>query len=511
MMKQTLFALMMAMMPMMAFADAVEIDGIYYNLIKKAGVAEVTKHPQAYEGDIVIPDSVVYENQTYHVTTIGASAFASSKKLQSVKIPNSVTTIDEQAFAECRNIKEIPLPDSLKTIGAMAFYHSAELESINIPASLEYVGPYVFEKCEGLKSVYIKDLKAWCGLSWTNGNPLTYAHSLYINGEEAKDIVIPEGVPTIGKAAFTGCNMTSITIPNTVTSIESYAFRKCEKLTSITLPSSLESINDFTFQGCLALKSVSIPATVRTIGQSAFENCETIEEMTIPEGVTKLGLLVFAGCTSLSNIVIPESVNEIGDGCFYLCTGLKALPGLGSITKIDDHTFFKCTGLSTAVIPDNVTSIGLQAFEGCTGLTEINIPDKVKTVESLAFDDCKKVTTITIGKGIQTIGYGSFSNIPELTDVYCHAEQVPETDLSAFSNSYIEYTTLHVPESAVDAYKAVAPWNKFKNFFDPSGILQINDDNQQSAPIYNLRGQKLYSAPSKGIYIQNGKKRICLP
>ena len=175
MMKQKLLILVMMLLPVVAYADSVEIDGIYYNIIKKAGLAEVAKPPQPYVGNIVIPDSVVYDGQTFQVKTIGSMAFAQCTQLQSVKIPNSVTTIDEQAFAECRYIKEIPLPDSLKTIGNMAFYHCAELESVSIPATVEKVGSYIFTNCTGLKAVYIKDLESWCRLSWTGGNPLACA------------------------------------------------------------------------------------------------------------------------------------------------------------------------------------------------------------------------------------------------------------------------------------------------------------------------------------------------
>lgn len=140
-------------------------------------------------------------------------------------------------------------------------------------------------------------------------------------------------------------------------------------------------------------------------------------------------------------------------------------------------------------------------------MTELTIPDHVTTIESTAFYGCQNVTKITIGKRIKKIGYGAFSRIPELTDVYCQAEKVPETDVNAFASSYIEYAMLHVPEAAVEAYRTVEPWNRFKNFYDPTGINTISKPNGQTT-IHDLRGMQLKRIPNKGIYIQNGRKRL---
>ena len=508
MMKQKLFILVMMLLPVVAYADSVEIDGIYYNIIKKAGLAEVAKPTQPYVGNIVIPDSVDYDGQTYHVTSIGSMAFAQCTQLQSVKIPNSITTINERAFAECRNIKEIPLPDSLKTIGNMAFYHCAELESVSIPATVEKVGSYIFTNCTGLKAVYIKDLESWCRLSWTGGNPLACAHTLYVNGEEVKDLVIPDGIPTIGKAAFDGCDMVSVTIPNSVTSIESNVFAYCKNLTAVALPNSIDSICSYTFAGCSALKSIEIPANIRSIGDFAFHDCTALADITIHEGLTSIGVDTFYGCSALTNIDLPSTITHIGEGCFGYCTCLQSMPNLGNVTEIRSNCFNNCTSLTSIAISDKVTTIGMEAFWMCTGLTSISIPDNVETIEGNAFQGCKNVATISIGKGIKEIGFSAFSSIPELTDVYCYAEQVPETHLGAFTGSYIEYATLHVPESATEAYKAVAPWNQFKNFWDPSGISSISEDKPSTAPIYDLQGHRHNNRTGKGIFIQNGKKYI---
>jgi len=207
-MKKQLLLFAMMLLPLVASANPVEIDGIYYNLVTKIQEAEVTSNPNKYTGSVVIPEKVTFENVEYSVTRIGNDAFSFCSFLTSVTIPNSVTSI-----------------------GNYAFYGCSGLTSVTIPNSVTSIGSYAFLDCSGLKKVIVKDIAAWCGIKFISNasNPLTYAKHLYSNEDtEITNLIIPNSVTSIGSSAFSGCSgLTSVTIPNSVTSIGSSAFYNC--------------------------------------------------------------------------------------------------------------------------------------------------------------------------------------------------------------------------------------------------------------------------------------------
>ena len=356
-MKKQLLLLVMMLLPMVASADAIEIDGIWYNLISKAKIAEVTEKPSGYySGTIEIPEKVSYEGEEYNVTKIG-SAFSFCTGLTSITIPNTVTTIGGSAFWECSGL-------------------------------------------------------------------------------------------------------TSITIPNSVTSIEEYAFYKCSGLTSVTIPNSVTSIEEYVFYCCSSLASITIPNSVTSIGKYAFYKCSGLTSITIPNSVTSIGRQAFCDCSSLTSVTIPNSVTSIGQAAFGGCSGMTSITISNNVTNLEG--FSGCTGLTSVTIPNSVTSIEEYAFQGCSGLTSIVIPNSVKSIKYGAFQGCSGLTSITIPNSVTSIWSLAFAQCQQLTDVYCLAENVPNTNADAFNDSYIEYATLHVPDVSVEVYKTTDPWKNFK-------------------------------------------------
>ena len=204
---------------------------------------------------------------------------------------------------------------------------------------------------------------------------------------------------------------------------------------------------------------------VTSIGDYAFEECSSLTSITIPNSVTSIGEWAFSGCGGLTSITIPNSVTSIGEWAFSYCSGLTSVTIPNSVTSIGEYTFYECSGLTSVTIPNSVTSIGNWAFSGCGGLTSITIPNSVTSIRS-----------------------GAFSRCNEIENVYCYAETVPSTKTDAFSNSNIEYATLHVPASAIEAYKTTEPWSAFGTFKTIEGTVGIESVEDRGIAIQSADG-----------------------
>ena len=431
------------------------------------------------------------------VTRIGVEAF-SSRGLTSITIPSSVTIIDRDAFGGCsdrtsvhitdlaawckidfadydsnpltrahhlylngQEIKDLVIPNSVTSISKYAFSGCTDLTSVTIPNSVTSISDYAFLGCSGLTSVHITDLAAWCNIKFGSdygSNPLTYAHHLYLNGQEIKNLVIPNSVTDISDRAFYGCTgLTSVTIPNSVTSISKYAFYGCTGLTSVTIGNSVTSIGDDAFSGCSGLTSVTIGNSVTSIGGSAFWGCTALTSITIPNSVTSIGGSAFNGCYIRKDKFINNSALTSADNWGATLCDDETDEGF----LIKDHVVVRCRPwVTSANIPNSVTSIGYGAFNGCTGLTSVTIPNSVTYIDNYAFYGCRGLTSVTIGNSVTIIDSRAFDGCSGLTDVWCYAEKAPKA-WDAFDNSSISTATLHVPAASLEEYRAKYPWEDF--------------------------------------------------
>lgn len=180
--------------------------------------------------------------------------------------------------------------------------------------------------------------------------------------------------------------ITSVTIPNTITSIGSYAFMSCVGLTSIDIPETVTIIDTGAFSTCTGLTSVNLPVSITYLGTDVFYQCSGLTSVIIPNSVPFIGSGTFAYCSSLTDIAIPSSVTYIGDWAFSECSGLVSVHIPNTVTYIDDFAFHGCSGLVSVNIPNSVTYIGKEAFMDCS-LPSIYIPSSVTYLSEGAFDD----------------------------------------------------------------------------------------------------------------------------
>ena len=386
-----------------------------------------------YEGDIIVPETVVFEEKTYRVTSIGEKAFARSYSLKSVTIPDSVTSIGNRAFEDCQNLETITIPD-YASIGEFAFGRceslplvvsiDKEIGGINYRLYFNRTAEVIYKK--GYKGdINIPETVIFKDLAY---RVMSIGERAFDSCNKLTSITIPDSVTSIREMAFAYCfSLTSIIIPNSVKSIGESAFLQCNSLTKITIPDNIKSIQHHTFDFCAKLKRITIPRSVESIGDLAFSCCSSLSSVVISDGVTSIGDWAFEGCKPLTSIIIPDSVTSIGENAFIGCGSLASIVVAGGNTVYDSRencnaiietaTNTLIRGCQTSLIPNSVESIGMGAFSGCTSLTSITIPDSVTSIGAEAFRHCDSLESITIPASVRSIERMAFDWCKKLNSI----------------------------------------------------------------------------------------------
>lgn len=231
-------------------------------------------------------------------------------------------------------------------------------------------------------------------------------------------ITLPNTVATINTYAFRDCsNLTSITLPKKLTRIGDYAFGGCTSLSSVSLPNSVTRIGEFAFDGCTSLSYVYLPNSLTEIGKGAFRKCTSLSSITLPNNLTSIESFVFDDCTSLTSVTLPSSLTGIGGSTFRGCIRLGSIALPNSLTSIGGYAFDGCISLSSVSLPSSVTEIGDYAFRKCTSFSSITLPDNLTSIGSHVFDGCTNLSSVTLPNSLTSIGGGAFYNCTGLGSI----------------------------------------------------------------------------------------------
>lgn len=402
------------------------------------------------------------------VTTIGSKAFWNCEKLESIFIPASVTSVGSKAFSYCGLKKsaypntldnpiysgvvisydpdesiieedviyntdktelifvpigyqgEFYIPSSVKAIGNDAFRFCGDMTSVTIPEPVTTIGDNAFGDCSGLTSLAFNAEDCTLGeggfpstiSSLTIGEKVSVIPDGFLaGGSRIERLDFPQILVSIGKDAFRNSKLTSIIIPESVTSVGENAFYGCEVLKEFKVEDGdseiafglaalygapIESLyfgRNWTYSGnesiSTGIKSVEFGNRVTSLPKNALRSCKSLTSVCVPESVRSIGEAAFRGCTGLTSMDIPDSVESIGQSAFNGCTALTSVNLPNSLASIEKSTFEGCSALASVEIPQTVTFIGENAFKSCSALQSIIIPSQVASIGKNAFSDCK--------------------------------------------------------------------------------------------------------------------------
>ena len=277
----------------------------------------------------------------------------------------------------------------------------------------------------------------------------------YPAGKTDSEYAIPNSVTSIGSYAFFDCeSLTSVTIPNSVTNIGDYAFSYCESLTSVTIPNSVTSICSDAFFDCTSLKSIEvsdnnknyssvdgvlfnkdktelikypssktdntyeIPDSVTSIGAYAFQDCSRLTSVTIPNSVTSIGYGAFLGCSSLTSVTIPDSVISIGDYAFSYCESLTSVTIPNSVTGIGSNAFYKTAYYNDESNWDNgvlyISDCLIDTNYNFDSTTDYIIKDGTRFIADSVFSNCDNLISVTIPNSVKSLGDNAFGSVKKV-------------------------------------------------------------------------------------------------
>ena len=514
-----------------------EANGIYY-MITGASTATVTYKDtgyNSYSGIVSIPASVSFGGMSFTVTEVGNSAFRNCAGLRAVSLPSTVTSIGNYAFYGCSGLRGITFPPSLTTIGERAFYACTGLTDLTIPVAVTTIGNNAFGGI-AVQSLTWNARECWSnggmtasGLRQLNiGDEVTVLPKYLARNSQITSVDLPASLICIDDSAFYSCTgMTSLTIPENVTTIGTNAFYN-NRLTSLTW-----NARECWTTGSTGDDVCYFPITQLTIGDgvevlpSRFVLRSNITEVNLPLSVKKIGERAFYGCSQLSNFVIHDGVTSVGERAFSF-SGIRSLTVGANVTDMGQYALCWMDNLSTLtwnarhcdyagsmydnqelsqvtigdgveyippyfamsskitslVIPNSVKVIGEKAFQDCHSLETLQLSDSLQYIYTSAFEGCSSLLHLFIPKMVEGIGCDCFRGSVSLESIVVDSENThydSRDNCNAIFDSY--YNTLvltckntKIPDgiTRIDAY-AFDGQTQMTSFEIPETVTYIGE------------------------------------
>lgn len=389
------------------------------------------------DGIVVIPPMINGDT----ITSVGYEAFGLYANIKEIIFPRTITELPYELFTVYQSrsrLQTAVLPEGVTRLRS-TFCGCKYLKNVTIPSTLVSLEHQAFDYCTALEAVYISDLAAWCNISFeptAGSNPLKFAHRLYLNGVELKDLTIPEGVTHINQQAF--IDLTSVeklTLPSTL-----------EALPSMYSP--VEDLGD-SFRGCSNLSLITMNGTSEQY--YIDNNCVIGRDPGVASDVLNA---VMMGC---KNSIIPQlsKITSIARHAFCGNRGEFSLNIPSNILYIQNGAFEYCAGLQSVTFPDTNITLGKSAFEYCTGLTSLNLPSNI-SIDGTTFHNCTSLSQLS----------GSIHNTMIVANV-CNSDG---TEIYVTEGGVVDYrntnvTILHLPNNGISIADSAFSSSKLREIY----------------------------------------------
>ena len=423
------------------------------------------------QGEIILPETVMYEGQTYTVTAIDNNTFRGCANLTgTLIIPSTVKTIGTLAFSNCSGFTQLMLPDVMEILGHSTFSDCSGLTEVVFPSALQVIESHAFSGCSGLVSLTLpSSLQTIENRAFWSCTGLT--GTLYI----------PASVDSIGPCVFSHChNLDAIIVdPDNpkyysetnalITKNDKTLLAACK---NTVIPDDIRRIGSYAFASMSTLTEVpELPLTLKIIDDHAFNGCPFIGNLILPDSLEVIGEMAFASCHGLNgSLVIPDAVTQIGDYAFLECGGFDGTLTLGkSLNSIGNMAFTWCSGFTGSLtIPNSVRIMGYSAFSRCSGFNgSLTISEQLTILKEGTFYDCSGFSdTLTIGASLQHIEALALYNVSNLSAIIAKPFNAPQ----ASADGIFAFIPTDIPIwlhcGSVESYQNAAGWNAFTNYIE---------------------------------------------